>query len=97
MKRLIIHPRAAKDAREIAAMYDSVSGELYEQFWRELEDAIDQIEIHPERHHFDPSGMRRSNLKKFPYHVLFEERIECNRIMVIRHHHRSPRYGLRRQ
>jgi hypothetical protein len=28
---------------------------------------------------------------------LFEERLECNRIIVIRHHHRNPTYGLRRQ
>lgn len=97
MKRLIIHPRAAKDAWEIAAKYGAVSEDLYEQFWGELDDAIDQIEFYPERHHYDPSGMRRSNLKKFPYHILFEERIECNRIIVIRHHHRDPRYGIRRQ
>lgn len=54
MKRLIIHPRAAKDAREIAAKDDAVSRELHDQFWGELEDAIDGIEMFPERHHFDP-------------------------------------------
>ncbi len=93
---LIIHPRAAKDAREIAARYQAISEKLYERFWNELEEVIDQIESHPERHHFDPSGMRRSNLRKFPYHVLFEERLNYNRIIVIRHHHRDPGYGLRR-
>ena len=97
MKRLIIHPGAAKDAREIAAKYEAVSRELHDQFWGELDDAIDSIETYPERHHYDPCGMRRSNLKKFPYHILFEERLECNRIIVIRHHHRNPRYGSRRQ
>lgn len=93
---LIIHPRAAKDAREIASKYRAISEELYERFWDELEEVIDQVENHPERHHFDPSGMRRSNLQKFPYHVLFEERLNYNRIIVIRHHHRNPGYGLRR-
>jgi plasmid stabilization system protein ParE len=97
MKPLIIHPRAAKDAQEIAATYSEVSDELRDQFWKEIDDAIDYIERYPERHHYDPSGRRRSNLKRFPYHILFEERLECNRIIVIRHHYRNPRYGLRRQ
>ncbi len=97
MKPLIIHPRAARDAQEIAATYSEVSGELRDQFWKEIDDAIDYIERYPERHHYDPSGRRRSNLKRFPYHILFEERLEGNRIIVIRHHHRNPRYGLRRQ
>jgi len=96
MKPLIIHPRAAKDAREIAVKYADVSYDLCDQFWKELDDAIDFIERYPERHHYDPTGRRRSNLKKFPYHTLFEERLECNGIIVIRQHHRNPRYGLRR-
>lgn len=97
MKGLIIHPRAVKDTREIGAKYLAISEELYERFWNEIEEAIDQIELYPDRHHYDPSGMRRSNLKKFPYHILFEERVECNRVIVVRHHHREPRFGLRRR
>ena len=91
MKPLIIHPRAAKDDREIAVKYADVSDDLCVQFWKELDDAIDFIERYQEIHHYDPTGRRRSNLKKFPYHILFEERFECNRIIVIRHHHRKPR------
>ena len=64
MKPLIIHPKAAKDARNIAAKYAEVSDDLRDQFWKEIDDAIDSIERHPERHHYDPSGRRRSNLKK---------------------------------
>ena len=97
MKPLLIHPRAAKDACVIASMYAEVSDELHDKFWKEIDDAIDYIEQYPERHHYDPSGRRRSNLKRFPYHILFEERLESNRIMVIRHHHRNPRYGIKRK
>jgi len=97
LKSLVIHPSAAKDARNIAAMYAEVSDALRDKFWKEIDDAIDYIEQYPERHHYDPSGRRRSNLKRFPYHILFEERLECNRVMVIRHHHQNPRYGLRRR
>jgi plasmid stabilization system protein ParE len=97
MKPLLIHPKAAKDAREIAAMYAEVSNELCDKFWKEIDEAIDCIEQYPERHHYDPSGRRRSNLQRFPYHILFEERLEYNRVMVIRHDHRNPSYGLRRR
>lgn len=60
MKPLLIHPRAAKDARDIASMYAEISDELRDQFWNEIDDAIDHIERYPKRHHFDPSGRRRS-------------------------------------
>jgi hypothetical protein len=66
MKSLIIHPWAAKDAREIAAMYADVSDELRDKFWKEIDDAIDYIERYPERHHYDPSGRRRSQSQTIP-------------------------------
>ncbi|WP_353567447.1 hypothetical protein [Haloferula sargassicola] len=75
--------------------YRRVSEALYERFWDELEKAIDKVALNPERHHFDSSGYRRCNLGKFPYHLLFEERLDCNRIIVVRHDHRDPRFGLR--
>lgn len=94
---LVIHPRAAKDAREIAAKYSDVSEDLADRFWSELDAAIETIAEFPERHHFDPSGLRRSNLVKFPFHILFEERLDCIRVIVIRHHHRNPSFGLGRK
>ena len=94
---LIIHPGAAMDAREIAAKYAEVSGNLVARFWRELDVAMDTIASFPERFHYDPSGLRRSNLVKFPYHVLFEQQLDGIRIIVIRHHHRNPAYGLGRR
>ena len=94
---LIIHPRAAKDAREIARKYARVSDQVEERFWAELDEGVEAIAAHPERHHYDSSGLRRYNLNKFPYHILFEERLDCVRIIVVRHDHRNPSYGLRRR
>lgn len=93
----IFHPLAAREAREIEADYAKISGKLSDRFWRELNEAIDQVFSHPEGQHFDPSGYRRRNLRKFPYHILFEQRLDCIRIMVVRHHHRNPSFGLRRK
>jgi hypothetical protein len=55
------------------------------------------VEAHPERFHFDPSGWRRANLEKFPYHLLFYEELDGVRIMTLRHDRRNPRFGLRRK
>jgi plasmid stabilization system protein ParE len=93
----IFHPLAVRDARAIEEGYAKISGKLADRFWSELNETLDEIFQHPERQHFDPSGYRRRNLKKFPYHILFEERLECLRIMVIRHDHRKPNVGLRRK
>lgn len=94
---LIFHPQAAKDARSIASGYSEVSEELVARFWLELDVVIESITLFPERHHFDPSGFRRANLRKFPHHVLFEQLVDGVRIMVVRHDHRNPSYGLRRR
>jgi plasmid stabilization system protein ParE len=96
MRDLIFHPAVVKDVREIVGKYSEISEELANRFWQELEFAIEGIARFPERHHYDPSGLRRSNLEKFPYHLLFEERLDGLRVIVVRHHHRNPSYGLRR-
>jgi plasmid stabilization system protein ParE len=96
MRDLIFHPGVVKDVRAITAKYSEISEELATRFWQELDTAIDEVARFPERHHYDPSGLRRSNLEKFPYHLLFEERLEGLRVIVVRHHHRNPSYGLRR-
>lgn len=93
----IYHPLAAKDAREISRKYADASEKVNARFWAELDEALDAIRLYPERHHFDLSGYRRVNLKKFPYHILFEIRLKRIRVMVIRHDHRNPTYGLRRK
>ncbi|MCW1923954.1 type II toxin-antitoxin system RelE/ParE family toxin [Luteolibacter arcticus] len=94
---LSIHPVAAKDARKIAGKYAGISEHLVSRFWNELDDALAEIKANPTRQHFDASGLRRVNLRKFPYHVLFEEHLDVIRVLVVRHDHRNPSYGLRRR
>ncbi len=94
---LIFHPAATADARKVASKYGAISAKLAARFWKELDEAIEGIASHPARHHFDGSGMRRSNLRKFPYHLLFEELLDGIHIIVIRHNRRNPGYGLKRR
>lgn len=97
MREVVYHPKVPSEAREALAYYDRISGKLGDEFWEELTAAIEHAREFPERHHFDQSGRRRSNLQKFPYHFLFRVLDTHIRVTAIRHHSRDPNYGKRRK
>jgi hypothetical protein len=73
VKELYYHPKVPAEARAIYRYYRDVSQQLADDFWTELEAKLHYASEFPKRHHFDPSGRRRSNLKRFPIHFLFRE------------------------
>ncbi len=91
------HPLVRRDLAIAIRHYDSISDVLGDDFWTKFEKACSLVETHPERFHFDPSGWRRANLEKFPYHLLFFEELDGVRIMTLRHDRRNPRFNLRRK
>ncbi|NNE55203.1 MAG: type II toxin-antitoxin system RelE/ParE family toxin [Flavobacteriales bacterium] len=96
MKPLRFHPSVQRDINEAMDHYASISDSLGEGFWIELQEALANIEGAPGSHHFDQSGLRRFNLDRFPYNVLYvilEDRI---RVQVVRHNSRRPSFGVRR-
>jgi plasmid stabilization system protein ParE len=97
MKEVVYHPLVPSEVRAASAYYDDISPKLADEFWSELIIAISFARQFPEVHHFDPSGYRRSNLKRFPYHFLFKVYTDHIRIIVVRHNHRDPRFGSRRR
>lgn len=97
MREVLYHPKVPSEVREILAYYDEISGKLGDEFWIELREVLDYAREFPERHHFDASGRRRANLKKFPYHVLFRVFNSHIRVTVVRHNRRDPDYGARRK
>jgi len=97
MKEVVYHPRVPSEVREAIAYYDEISPKLADEFWSELTEAFDYARSFPEQHHFDPTGMRRGNLKRFPYHFLFRLSPDYIRVTVVRHNRRHPGYGSRRR
>ena len=95
---LIYHRLAVKDVKEIARSHAEVSDKVHDRFWMELESALEMIRKHPGQHP-DPNfpNMRRRNLKKFPFHIIFEEHVSFVRVMVVRHHRRKSSFGMRRK
>lgn len=96
MKPIRFHPRVRNDLQEAYAYYASISDRLAEDFWNEIYDSIKRIEANPEAHHFDASGIRRCNVKRFPYNILFAILSDRIRIGVVRHNSRAPSFGVRR-
>jgi len=99
VKEVYFHPKAPSEARELFRYYESISPELAEEFWAELESAIAYASKYPQRNHFDRIGvgLRRSNLKRFPVHFLYKVFDDYIRIAVIKHDKRNHRLGLKRK
>ena len=41
--------------------------------------------------------LRRVNLRRFPYHLLFRVKTDTVRVLVVRRHNRKPSFGLTRE
>lgn len=96
--KVAYHRLAVRDARQILDYYETEAGaELADRFFQELLTSVRKALANPR--HYPPIGktLRRANLADFPYHFLFQEKPWGIKVLVLRHHHRSPRYGLRRQ
>lgn len=97
IRGLRYHERVQDEVREILSFYSKISDQLADDFWSEFSEAADYARQYPERHHFDASGRRRSNLSRFPYHFLFRVSPSLVKVTVVRHNSRSPGYGSRRK
>ena len=94
--RLVYHPAVQRDVTGILRHYDGISRRLGDAFWEELTGLIEVARTKPERFHPADRGLRRANLKRFPYHFLFRVVAGGVRIIVVRHHRRHPSQGMGR-
>ena len=91
------HPRVQKDVSHAQRHYDRISVRLGDDFWDELMAFIDKAAKNPLRYRLYSEPLRRANLKRFPYHLLFRVVSEGIRVTVIRHNKRHPSFGLDRR
>jgi plasmid stabilization system protein ParE len=94
---IIRHPKLAEDIRDAAMHYAEISEKVLSSFWNELEAVIASIERNPRSHHYDPCGLRRANLRRFPYHLLYEVGDDTVFMVVFRHDKRHPNFGTKRK
>lgn len=95
--RLSYHPLVQRDVNRILRRYDPISPRLGDEFWAELNRILHIVGTRPERFHFGIGELRRANLSRFPYHVLYRVKENSLRILVVRHNRRHPQHGLRRR
>lgn len=93
---LRFHRKVQIDLNEALGYYSKISGILAEDFFAEFRIGLSRVHKNPRYFHFDASGLRRYNLERFPYHLLYDIRIEHVRIWVLRHDHRKYSFGTRR-
>ncbi len=96
-REILYHIAIQKEIRDILGYYEGQSVQLANEFWEELNTAFDYARRYPERQHYDSSGRRRVNLKRFPYHFLFKMSTTKIKVTVVKHNSRDPGYGTRRK
>jgi hypothetical protein len=94
---VIRHPKLAEDIRHAAMHYAEISDIVLSSFWSELDAVIESIERNPRSHHYDSCELRRANMKRFPYHILYEVNEDTIFMVVFRHDRRYPSFGTKRK
>lgn len=95
---LSFNARVSKDLEETLTFYQAEGGTgLADRFFDQLMNRIDQVRSNPEQFPFFDQGIRRVNLERFPYHLLYRIKPNGIRIFVLRHDKRNPTFGLRRR
>lgn len=95
---LIYHRNVQSDVSTVLNYYDAAGGPgLGDAFFDEFMAYVALTLENPTRFHPVDGDLRRANLNRFPYHFLYRIQGDTIRILVLRHHHRNPNYGLQRQ
>src|SRR3954462_7186011 len=92
---VILHPKVDDDLLDAMGYYEreavpDVAVEFYQEFRR----CADEIVFRPGSFPITASGLRRMNLHRFPFHILFEVLNESEvEIFVVKHDSRDPAFG----
>jgi plasmid stabilization system protein ParE len=90
------HRLVQKDLNEVLRFYEDEAGAvLADRFFAEVEQIVAQMALNPMRFHPVEQGLRRANLRTFPYHFLFRAGAGVN-VLVLRHNRRHPGFGTQR-
>ena len=95
--RVGYHSAVQKEVNRALRRYDEISRRLGDSFWEELNKTIATAADRPERFHPVLGDLRRANLKRFPYHVLYRVLPDRIRVVAVRHHKQHPRTGMGRR
>ena len=96
MKPLSYHPAAQPEIDSAHDRYRTQSPQAGDRFFEELIPALDFIGDHPNMCPPYLHGTRRLILNRYPFSVVFRERLHDIQIIAIAHAKRRPGYWARR-
>ena len=91
-RQATFHRLAEVELFDAAQYYLSVEPILAERFVAAVEEARDQLLIHPEMAPLVSRGVRRKIVNGFPYAVFYSIQAEGIRILAIGHQRRRPSF-----
>ena len=92
------HRLVDRDAGRAFRYYQDEGGrDLAERFYREFTRRITEAAVNPERFPPIASGLRRANLRRFPWHFLYRIQPGAITVLVLRHDKSHPDRGVKRK
>jgi hypothetical protein len=88
--RVAYHPLVQPEVTNILRHFDTISSRLGDEFWSELMRLVELVGANPRKFLFADRGLRRANMWRFPYHLLFSEKADIVRVITDRHNRRHP-------
>jgi plasmid stabilization system protein ParE len=86
------HPDAVQELEAAAQYYADIDGALAAGFVAEVHDAIVRAEMYPEAWPALALGVRRCQLRRFPYGIVYVPDKDAILILAVMHLHREPGY-----
>lgn len=97
MKKVSVHRLAAQEALEVFHyLAEKANADVADGFFEELMTVLEGLQSDHGRHHFFRGDIRRANLRRYPYHVLYRVHSTQVRVLAVRHHRRHPDHGASR-
>ena len=97
MKPLLIEPEAEAELRAAIKWYERERVGLGDELWSDVQQALRMISENPSigaavQRIRVPGGARRLPVRRFPYFVIYRERLEHIQIVAVAHQSRRPGY-----
>jgi plasmid stabilization system protein ParE len=93
-----VHPAAERDVADASDFYKERAGvEVARRFIAEVDRVACLVDLNPEGGAPLTKGRRVFHLKVFPYSLIYRSIAGGIQILVVRHQHRKPSYGMGRR
>jgi toxin ParE1/3/4 len=96
VKPVEFHPQAEDELAEIVAFYDRESANLGDEFTHAVERAVEFVRTHPRAGSPLRGEIRRWQVRRFPYTLIYREEPERIYVLALAHHRRQPGYWANR-